>query len=195
MNDIAGLRGRLMAEGKTMLLLFVYLSLLLGSFTMYRRLVLAQYDIEYFQYGYNFVEAFVLAKVIILGRMLRLGDRFRNHPLIVPTLYKTAWFGLLLLAFSLLESLISGWLHGKTARAIFHEILDQDVWEILARTLVKAMALVPLLAVWEFGRVFGEGKLFELFFTKGTGQACTSSASMPAPPLDASDHRAQSGRP
>lgn len=162
-----GLKAKLIEEMKTMLCLFVYLTLLLGAFTMYRRLVLAEYSIGYLQYGYNFIEALVLSKVIVFGRLMRLGERFSNRPLIIPTLYKTLWFSLLLLVFSIVEHLIIGWLHGKASGVILNEIFDQGIWEILARTLVKVLALLPLFAVWEISRVLGEGKLFELFFTRG----------------------------
>jgi hypothetical protein len=156
-----GLKAKLLEETKTMLILFVYLSLLLGAFTMYRRLILAEYGIDYFQYGYSLIEALVLAKVIVLGRVLRLGERFQDRPLWVPTLYKTFWFSLLILIFSIVEHAVSGWFHGKAGLS---EIFSQGVWELLARTLVKVVSLVPLLGAWELGRVLGEGKLFELFF-------------------------------
>ncbi|MFO0821795.1 MAG: hypothetical protein U0792_01530 [Gemmataceae bacterium] len=163
-----GVKARLLEETKTMLLLFVYLSLLSSAFTTYRRLILAQYGIGYLQYGYNFLEALVLAKVLVFGRILRLGDRFKDRPLIVPTLYKTLWFSVLVFAFSILEHLVAGWLHGQTSAVALDSLLDEGIWEILARTLVKLLALLPLCAVWEIGRVLGKGKLFELFFTKGS---------------------------
>lgn len=191
-----GMKARLLEEMKTMLYLFVYLSLLLGAFTTYRRLVLAEYGIGYLQYGYTLIEALVLAKVIVFGRLLRLGERFDDRPLIVPTLYKTLWFSVLILAFSVLEHLIAGWLRGKATGAIIHELLDEGGWAILARTLVKLLALLPLLAVWEIGRVLGEGRLLELFFTRGTGRTGVDSQSKPAPPYDAPDYtKAQSGSP
>lgn len=167
-EERAGIKARLLEETKTMLILFVYLSLFFGAFTMYGRLMLAEYGIAYLQYGYNFIEALVLSKVILLGQFLRLGERFNNRPLIVPTLYKTLWFSGLILVFSILEHLIGGWLHGKSTGVILQGILDQGLPQILARTLVKVLALVPLFAVIEIGRVVGAGNLFELFFRRRT---------------------------
>ncbi len=163
-----GIQAKLVAEAKTMLFLFVYLTLLLSAFTTYRRLILAKYEIAYFQYGYSAIEALVLAKVIVVGRYLRLGERFDRYPLIVPTLYKTLWFSLLVLALSVLEHLIIGWWYGKNSTLVFQEVLAQTIWAILANVLVLFIALVPLFAVWETGRLLGKGKLFELFFTRRT---------------------------
>jgi hypothetical protein len=82
------LRQRALHELKQLSLLFIYLSLLLGSFTVYRRLVLAEYHISYRHYGYALVEAIIIAKVILIGEFMKLWDRYQDRPLIVPTLYK-----------------------------------------------------------------------------------------------------------
>ena len=161
-----GLKTRLWEEAKMLLALWVYLALLLGSITTYRRLVMAEYQISYFRYGYSLVEALVLAKVIVLGRFLGLGERFRDRPLIVPTLYKTLVFSLLAFAFSILEHLILGLWHGKDPTKVLEEVMNQGVWESLAHAVVLFIALGPLFAVWETARVLGEGKLFDLFFKR-----------------------------
>jgi hypothetical protein len=170
-----GLRARIVAELKKTFVVFVYLAVFLVAFTTYRRLLLAEYRIPFFHYGYSLVEALVLAKVIVLGSVLRIGERFRNRPLIVPTLVKTLGFSVLVLVFSFLEHLVVGWLHGKATGVIFNEFLDQGTWEILAQSFVKFLAILPLIAVGEVDRVLGEGKLFELFFRRGAGQPDTAS--------------------
>jgi hypothetical protein len=159
-----GLKARLVKETKTMLFVWVFLALLFASFTTYRRLLLAEYQLSFFRHGYSVVEAFVLAKVIVFGRFLGIGERFRGRPLIIPALYNTLWFGVLLLAFSILEHLIVGLLHGEGPTKVLEDVMNKGIWEILARVMVLFIALVPLFAVWETDRVLGEGKLFDLFF-------------------------------
>ena len=136
-----GTKARLMAEVKKTVFVFVYLAVFLGAFSTYRRLLLAQYQISYFHYGYTVIEALVLAKVIVFGSVLRVGERFSDRPLIVPTLYKTLCFALLVLAFSVLEHLIEGWFRGKATGVIVNEVLDQGKWEILTR--VAGRVLLP----------------------------------------------------
>ena len=165
-QETAGLRPKLWAEAKAVLFLFIYLALLLGAFVNYRRLILAEYQIAYFQYGYTLIEALLLAKLIVLGRYLHVGERFDRSPLIIPTLYKTFWFSLFILAFAVLEHLIIGRLHGKTPAVVFDEILAKTIWEILANVLVLCIALMPLFAAWSADTILGEGKLFQLFFAR-----------------------------
>ena len=64
----SGTKARLMAEVKKTVFVFVYLAVFLGAFSTYRRLLLAQYQISYFHYGYTVIEALVLAKVIVRSR-------------------------------------------------------------------------------------------------------------------------------
>ncbi|HZZ81294.1 MAG TPA: hypothetical protein VFE62_22515, partial [Gemmataceae bacterium] len=86
-----------------------------------------------------------------------------------------------------------GWWHGKTAGAVVHEFLDQGPWEILIRVFVKFLAFLPLFAVWEIGRALGDGKLFELFFTR---RVCASvSPCFGAAPATADVASHDTGRP
>lgn len=174
---VPDIKSRLAAEMKTMLFVSVYLTALLGAFTLYRRLVFGIDQLRFWHYGYNLVEALVLAKVIVFGRALSLGERFRDRPLAVPTVYKTVYFGLLILVFSIMEHLVAGQLHGKSFLSAWGEMIDLGAGEILARVLVLVVALLPMFAVWETGRVLGEGRLFELFFRRGNGRPAGPQAS------------------
>jgi len=67
----------------------VYLTLVFAAFTVYRRLVLAEYDIAYTNYWVALIEGLILGKVIMLGSLFRLGRGLEEKPLIYPALYKT----------------------------------------------------------------------------------------------------------
>jgi hypothetical protein len=91
-NPRNGLKQKLSREMREFVIIFLYLGLLMGAFNTYRWLLLAEYHVGYFVYGYSLVEALVLAKVIIIGESLGIGERFADRPLIVPTHYKTMLF-------------------------------------------------------------------------------------------------------
>jgi hypothetical protein len=165
----AGFQAKLVDELKLLGLIAGYLALLLGALTTYRRMLLAEYQIPYFRYGYVVVEALILAKVIVLGRYLGVGERFRDRPLIVPTLYKAVCFSGLELAFAVLEHLLEGWWHGEPVAAAWATLLGQGVGLIVARVVLLFVALLPLFAGWETNRVLGEGKLAALFFGRRAG--------------------------
>ena len=79
MNDAntkrAGWKSKAIHEMTEYYIIFMYLAIFFGLFTWYRRLILAEYQISYLHYGAAVIKALVLAKVIMVGRALRLGRR------------------------------------------------------------------------------------------------------------------------
>jgi hypothetical protein len=148
-----------------------FLFFFFGAFITYRRLILSQYQIDYFQYGYALIQALVLGKVVLLGEIFHLGDRFHGKPLIVPTLYKTFSFSILVLAFAVLEHFVKGFIHGENAGAIVGDLASKTGADIMAKVLVMFIAFIPLFAISEIGNLLGEGKLFKLFFGRGGSAA------------------------
>ncbi len=163
-----GLGERLREEVKLLGFLSLYLGTLLVTFTTYKRLLMTEYGIPFFQYGYSILEALVLAKFILLGRMLRLGERFRDRPLIVVTLYKTFCFGLLVLALSALEHFLTGWLHGHSPEDVIREYFGSALWEALAKMLIVVAGFVPLFGIWELGRYLDLERVLRLFVGPGS---------------------------
>lgn len=172
-HTLLRIRERSVLEFKRYALLVMYLALFLGSFTIYRRLVLRQYDITYLNYGYSLIEAMVLGKVIMVGEMFRLGEKHRDRPLAIPTLYKAVMFSLLVLGFAVVEDQIRGALRGETAIEILRDSFGKGIYEKLARALIIFVAFIPLFAFRELGRLMGAGKLGKIFFRRGPGQETT----------------------
>ena len=160
------LKAKIIHETKEMLLIFLYLSLFFVTFTTYRRLLMHEFGISYFHYGFALVKALVLAKVILLGQYVRFVRIFDDRPLIVPTLYKVVCFSIFTLVFEVLEHVIGGFIHGKDMADVYREIISAGRDELLARTLVVLFAFVPFFAISETGRVLGEGRLGALFFKR-----------------------------
>jgi hypothetical protein len=92
---------------------FFYLTLMFGAFMAYKRLILATHDIIYTDYGIAVIQAAVLAKVIMIGGVFRLGRGLENKPLLFSTLYKTVVFIIFIGAFKFIEHMIKGLLQGK----------------------------------------------------------------------------------
>ncbi len=71
-------------------MIVLYLWIFLGSFTVYRRLVIAEAGGAYLNYGFALIEAMIIAKVILIGKIFAFTRRFDDRPLIVPIL-RTSW--------------------------------------------------------------------------------------------------------
>jgi hypothetical protein len=147
---------------------FAYLLVFLLAFVWYRRLVLAEYQIEYTHYWFPVIEAAVLAKVILIGDAMRLGRRVEGGPLILPTLYRTLVFAVWIAVFSVLEATVRGLIHGHGWTGGLEEIADKGRYELLAWGIVAFVAFVPFFGLKELDRALGDGRLRALFWKRPT---------------------------
>ncbi len=148
----------------------IYLALFFGVFISYRRLILAQYQISYIEYGVSIIEALVLAKIIMIGTVLRIGQRFQEMPLIIPTIFRSFIFSIWVAIYKVLEHTVVGLVHGKGLTGGINELIGRGGNELVAGCLVIFFAFIPFFAVKELGRVMGEGKLAELFLRRRAGK-------------------------
>ena len=168
----SGWKQKVVSELVEYWIVVVYLACFLGVFTWYRRFVLAEYHISYAHYGVSVLEALVLAKLILIGNALRLGRRLDDRPLIIPTLFKTVMFSLLVGVFSVVERTIEGLLRGHGFAGGFEDLVSTGVYELLAKSLVTFFAFIPFFAFKELERVLGVGRLLTLSVR---GRAATAS--------------------
>jgi hypothetical protein len=143
-----------------------YLSVVFAAFTQHRRFLLAAYDITYTDYGVAVIEALILAKVIMIGAVFRLGRGLEHKPLIYPTLYKTVVFTLFVAVFTLMEHAVKGLLTGKGLMGGLADYFGNGPYEFLAGSVIIFVAFIPFFCVKELGRVLGKDKITALFFRR-----------------------------
>jgi hypothetical protein len=165
-SQSAARRAQIIEELKLYWLIVLYLWIFLGSFTMYRRLVVAETGVVYLNYGIALIEALVIGKVILIGKMLSVSRHFEDRPLIVPVLYKSLLFGVLVLLFGLVEHIVKGWFHSEGLLGGLRTIGALGAYELGARVLMLIVAFVPFFAFWELGRILGKQRLYAMFFSR-----------------------------
>ena len=158
-------RQRVRHEMKELLLIAAYLAAFFVSLTTYRKLILAEYHIGYFEYGWALMEAVVLAKVILIGELMHIGGRFHDRPLIVSTLWKSLAFGMLVAVFVIVEHTVSALLHHRPVAGEF-KFRGGRGYELLARIQLMLVVFIPFFAFREVSSELAGGKLFELFFRR-----------------------------
>lgn len=160
------LKAKALEEFKAFWAIAIYLALMFSAFTWYRRFILAESGVSSVRYGVAVIEALILAKVILIGQALRLGRRLEDSRLIVSVLFKSLVFGVFVALFAVIEVVVEGLVHHKTWADITHSLASVGRDEILARSVILTVTLIPFFAWWEADRVLGTGKLFALFFQK-----------------------------
>lgn len=135
----------------------LYLFLLLGMFTLYKRLLLAQYQISYLHYGITLIEALILAKILVIGRLLRLDRPLASRPLIFPTIWKALIFALLVGGFTVIEAVIRGWVHGHSAIDALGEFAGRGSYDLIGKMPGQLFRTHPVLRPQGGGLGSGKG--------------------------------------
>ena len=139
-------------------------------------LVLAETGVWYVHYGVALVEALIIAKVVLIGRMFSFSRRYEDRALYVSVAYKSVLFGLLAVLFGVIEHLIEGWVHHKGLFGGLEDMLSVGGYELAARVLMLMVAFVPFFAFWELGRVLGMRRLANIFFAKPGAESTSPEA-------------------
>ena len=160
------LKERALEELKAYWISVLYLWLFIGAFTVYRRLILAQTGVTYLNYGIALIEALIIAKVILVGKMFGFSRWYEDKPLVVPVIYKSILFGVLVFLLGFLEHVVEGLFHKLSLEAILQGVVAVGGYELVARALILIVAFIPFFAFWEMGRIFGMRELATLFFSR-----------------------------
>jgi len=137
------------------LIIVSYLFIVLSLLDIYKSAILAEYRLDFVEFGLNLITASALAKVILVGQELNLAEQFRDAPLIYPTLLKSFVYTVLLACFKIVEVALVSMYRGRS--------LSEGVtafaggWAgLISLTVVLFAVLIPFFGFGELRRVFGE---------------------------------------
>lgn len=146
------------------LVISVYLFVVFSLFVVYKSVILAEHHIQFALHGFALINALALGKVMLFAQELQLADRFRDAPLIYPTLLKAFAFTIVLACFKIAEDTAIGRFHGESFQQSISDIGGGSWKGILTLTVLLFVVLIPFFAFTELRRVLGEDRLVEAFF-------------------------------
>jgi hypothetical protein len=157
------LKERAIEELREFLVLATYLYVCLGALLLFKGAILEEAEISFTAWGRAAIKAMVLAKFMLVGRVLRLGERYKDRALIWPTLHKSFAFLVLLLILTTVEEVVVGLLnHRPLAESLTH-VVGPTLLQGFATSLVMFLVLIPYFAFRCFGDVLGDRYLVYLF--------------------------------
>lgn len=117
----------------------------------------------------NFLTATVLAllvgKAVLVTNKFRAIDRFRGAPLIKPILYKTLFYGLVVMLFRVIEQLIHISLDSDGFRVAFNEAVEAFTWRRFAAIQIWLFTcFLVYVTATELSAALGPGRLKRLMF-------------------------------
>ncbi|MBN8551213.1 MAG: hypothetical protein J0M12_18010, partial [Deltaproteobacteria bacterium] len=113
-----------------------------------------------------FIEAAILAKIIMIGDAIHVGRRLKNQPLALIALYRTIAFSLLVMLFCFAEHIVESKIHGGTIADGIAEITNKGIYEILAWCVVFFAAFLPFFLLKEIENAFGTEKVRRMLYKK-----------------------------
>lgn len=168
---------------KEFIVVFLYLWVILALFALHKANILAQEHIEFTAFGFAFINALALGKVMLVAKELNLADGFKERPLIYATLLKSFAFALLLVFFKIVEEFAVDMYHGRSFQEGLSAVGGQSTRVVLSTGLIVFVMLIPFFGFTELSRHFGEGRLATLFL-RSRENWIVKPAKSPEPPAN-----------
>jgi hypothetical protein len=126
---------------------------------LYRLSLIPGENMHQLKVGLAIGKAAVIAKFILIGEAAKVGTRVSARAVWHRIVWKSLLFWLTVMVLTLLEEIILGWVHDRSALASLQEFLDRSYMAILAPSLVMLLILIPIIAFSELNRALGVGVL------------------------------------
>ena len=140
----------------------LYLYICFGALLLYKTSILQGEGIGYWPYGTAAIKAVILGKFVLIGHAVGLGDRYRKRRPLYVIIHKSLLFLVMLLVLSVIEEIVVGLIHGRTAAASLAAFGGGTLLEVLAECAIMFLILIPYIAFRELSEALGEGKLLRI---------------------------------
>jgi len=153
-------------EIKAMGLATLYFAVWIGVFAVLKELILAEYRIEFRGLSMALVGALILAKVVLVLEHVPLGAWIRKQPVWVDILLRTVLYSVgVALVLALEKGFEARHDYGGFGPALRHLLLEAEVYQVWANTIVLSSALLGYNALSVVRRRLGEGGLIRMFLS------------------------------
>jgi hypothetical protein len=169
----ASLKERAKTETKEFLIITIYLYICFSALIYFKAAILHAQGVPFAPFGIAVVKALLCAKFVLIGRTIHLGDRFKELPLIWPTLHRSVVFVVFLTVLNALEEIVVALIHHRTMADAFANIDGGTLQQIIAVSVVGMLVFFPFFAFQSLGELLGERNLVRVFIRPRHAAAAT----------------------
>jgi hypothetical protein len=162
----SALKDRAKTELKEFIIIALYLYVYFAALIYFKSSILRAHGLDFTPIGVAAVKALICAKFVLLGRMFHLGERYKNLPLIWPTLHQSAAFLVLLLVLNAVEEITVGLIHHRNIADILAGIDGGTLDQLIATSFLGMLILIPFFAFRSLGELLGERNLVRVFIER-----------------------------
>lgn len=139
-----------------------YLFVWFAGLNLYKAAILRSVGVQFDFYGLALIKALILGKFILLGHMLKVGERRTAHRRAVDIIVKSLIFVVLLLMLDVLEEFIVGYFHGRSPGEVLSTIDGGSLLELVATCFLMLLVLIPYFAFREIAAGMEPGAMAKL---------------------------------
>jgi hypothetical protein len=159
------LRHKIAEEIKRIGIVALYFAFCFGVMILCKRLILAQYEIEFRGVTFALVGALVVAKVVVLLEKVSLGQWVRNRPVAVDVILRTLLYTIgVWIVFLFEKAFESRHEHGGFGPSLMAVFQHRDIYHVWASTIGAFVALLGFNTFSVLKRRFGGHELKRFFF-------------------------------
>jgi hypothetical protein len=148
---------KLKADMRQFVILAIYLYVCLSAIILYKMTLVGGSGSGFWPFGLPALKALLLAKFMMLGHAIKLGEHYRERRLIAVILAKVSLYFVLLVALSLIEEIVVAAIHGEPILAALPSIDNGRLPQVLATSLIMILVLIPYLASREIDAAMDGG--------------------------------------
>ncbi len=160
------LKTRALLMTKKVLVVTIYLWVLFALFALYKRALLKENGINYWDQGYALMNALIFGKVLLIGDFLKLGENLRKYALIWVVLGRSLLFAGLIMALHAAEEMIHAWIKGLPIAGSILAIGGGTLLGVYAYAAILFVMLIPLAAFRELSFVLGRDVIWMLMTSR-----------------------------
>lgn len=144
----------------------LYLWICFTALLLYHNSILRINDLALLALSSAAIKALILGKFILIGKMFKIGERFRHAILLHQILWKSLATMLLLMIFTIAEDLLAGLVHGHAIVDTMAEMMARSSVQWVAPNLLMLLVLIPLITFEKIDTSMGKGSLSRILLDR-----------------------------
>ena len=163
----AAIAERAEIEAKELFFLTLYLFIVFSALLFLKSAILEAQGVHWGYWGFAAIKALLVAKFILIGRALHIGEGLRIRPLIWQTLHKAIAFTIFVAILTVIEDAAIGMaIHGKTFAQSTADLGGGTLRQMIATEFIVFLVFIPLFAFGALSEVMEDKALVRTFFVE-----------------------------
>jgi len=163
----AAIAERAEIEAKELFFLTLYLFIVFSALLFLKSAILEAQGVHWGYWGFAAIKALLVAKFILIGRALHIGEGLRTRPLIWQTLHKAIAFTIFVATLTVIEDAAIGMaIHGKTFAQSTADLGGGTLRQMIATEFIVFLVFIPLFAFGALSEVMEDKALVRTFFVE-----------------------------